>query len=277
MNDFQASYESEYMQGSLPECYNGYYDNKNPLPFEINRESNKRQLSSFDELFSNSKVNLVLISIAMQNDIATLEQIADQSIPLKTFDYDGEKFKRKEARSLIIRLNTKLEQLNEEIRQNDVSIFEFFREQEHAKNNGNQLENLYQEYFSFDKDFDTKYEIYTGLSNDLQFINFTTPIDQIKLNFMNLKPLETKLKNEIQSILTDNRYREDMTKDMKTNFDLYLSNELVYFANEAYQEEKLEILYVAMNNYSYLLSKGYFLLKKKLLNYQEELMIPVVS
>lgn len=46
----------------------------------------------------------------------------------------------------------------------------------------------------------------------------------------------------------------------------------MYFANNKYIDEELNILYSALNNYIFLLSRGYFLIKKELLDYQCELL-----
>lgn len=118
-------------------------------------------------------------------------------------------------------------------------------------------------FFDYNKIFDTKYELYTKLSDELQFINYTTPFEQIRANFSKLKPLEKKLKSEIRELLKDNLYQTEFTEEIIENFELYLSKDWKYFGNEKYFNDNLEILFTALNNYVFLLSRGYFLLKKK--------------
>ena len=71
--------------------------------------------------------------------------------------------------------------------------------------------------------------------------------------------------------MEDSKYENDITKRVKTIFDLYLSKKWPYFGNEKYFDKNLEILFSALNTYNFLLSRGYFYIKQKLLNYQLEL------
>jgi hypothetical protein len=270
---FHTEYKQEFLNNTFPKIYNSYYDNKNPIYFEINNVSSIEDNITIKELFSNEKVDNVYTATALQNDIETLKLIAQKIIPIKKFDYNGKKYKWKESQELISKLNLELENLNEQIKQNDIKIFEFFNKYEQKQNNSSQLENLYQDFLETDKLFNAKYEIYTNLSNELQFINVTTPFEDIKINFISkVEPLENKLKHNIKALLADNKYQSEITKDMKENFELYLSKQWTYFGVQIYHEDNLNMLFTAMNNYAFLLSRGYFLLKKKLLNYQEDLL-----
>ena len=130
---------------------------------------------------------------------------------------------------------------------------------------------MYREFFLFDKEFDEKYKVYTDLSNALQFIHYTIPIEHIEKNFHQINPTESKLKNAIAEMLEDAKYESEITKEMRDNFELYLSKSWRYFSYENYLDKNLEILFTAMNNYGFLLSRGYFLLKQKLLSYQSGL------
>ena len=161
--------------------------------------------------------------------------------------------------------------LNEKIKTNDIEIFKYFISQEEKAYLNSSLENLYTNFFNYDKEFDVKYDVYIRLSNELHFVNYTTPFEQIRANFINVETLEESLKKGIFEILKSQDYHTEITKEMKSNFELYLSKKWQYFENEKYINNNLEMLFSAMNNYAFLLSRGYFLIKQKLLNYQAEL------
>jgi hypothetical protein len=59
---------------------------------------------------------------------------------------------------------------------------------------------------------------------------------------------------------------------MKENFDQYLKENRVYFANNEYIDCELQILFKSINDYGYLISRGYFLIKKDLLNFKYKLL-----
>jgi alpha-L-fucosidase len=99
----------------------------------------------------------------------------------------------------------------------------------------------------------------------------TTPFEQIKANFKRIKPTEELLKIEISQLLSDAIFQTEITMEIKEKLEKYTSTTLDYFGGVSYFDENLNILYTAINNYGYLLSRKYFLMKRKLLTYQEEL------
>ena len=59
-----------------------------------------------------------------------------------------------------------------------------------------------------------------------------------------------------------------MTKDIKESFETYLLKDWQYFGTQNYIDKNLETLFMAINNYAYILSRGYFLHKKEVLDYK---------
>ena len=268
---FLEEYKKETISNSFSKIYNGYYDSKNPIIFDLTLSRPFDDIITFNELFSDEKVDLVYSAIALQNDIQTLNNISSNILSVKTFDYEGVRFKQKDANKLIEKLKPELERLNERIKLNDYEIYEFFKKEERHQNKRKELEQLYNEFFEFDKIFDSRYEIYTKLLNELQFTSVTTPFDQIKSKFKKIIPIEESLKQEIRQILSDKVYSNEISPDIEENLKLYTSKTLEYFGVTIYNEVNLNILYTAMHNFAYLLSRKYFLIKKKILTYQEEL------
>uniref|UniRef100_F4CAK3 Peptidase M48 domain-containing protein n=1 Tax=Sphingobacterium sp. (strain 21) TaxID=743722 RepID=F4CAK3_SPHS2 len=271
LTDFEAMFTSDFSENSFPKIYNGYYDQKGPAYFEPADYMPKDKEIELKELFSNQKVDLVYTAIALQNDMETLKQIAAKTISIKTFDYDGVKYKRNEAEELLDKLQKELREINEQIQKNDIDIFESFKKLEQSQNKGSNLEHLYKEFFEIDKSFDSKYGIYSRLSNGLQFVNRTTPTDEINANFQYMTPLEESFKTEIRGLMDNRIYLNALTTDIKDDFENYLSKTWNYFDGSTYNDENLNRLFTALNNFAYLMSRGYFLAKKQLLDYQGEL------
>jgi Zn-dependent protease with chaperone function len=268
---FQLDFKNQFFENTFPKIYNAYYDDKNPLAFDIYSVEKTDDDIKLEELFSGKIVDIVYTALSLQSDIESIKLISDKTLDVKTFDYDGIKYNRNNCKDLLQKLELELKKLNEQIKQNDISIFRFFRDCEHKAENNPVLESLYEQFFEYDKEFESKYDIYIKLSNELQFINVITPFDKIRVNFLSIESLEEKLKKGIRELLENPVYQSELTKEIKENFDLYLTKKWQYFGNEKYFESNLEILFTAMNNYAYLTSRGYFLIKQKLLNYQEEL------
>jgi len=270
-NKFIEEYKLEFYKNSFSKIFNCYYDNKNPLHFDLNQSHSIIEEVDILDLFSKDKVDLVYTSIALQNDLEVLKNIENKSIYLKTFDYDGNRYSRKDAKSLIQKLRIELENINEKIKRNDINIYCCFLRFENDQKKSNELKYLYSEFFSFDKEFESKFDIYIKLTEKLEFVSVTTPYEQITANFNSLKPAEDALKEEIGKLLLDNWLASDITHEITENLEKYISKSWDYFGTTIYNEENLKLLFTAINNYAYLLHRRYFLIKKELLNYQEKL------
>ncbi|MDC6365692.1 MULTISPECIES: M48 family metalloprotease [Flavobacteriaceae] len=267
---FQEEYKSDFLKNSFSKVYNGYYDNKNPMPIDLDTLATEN-IKELDSLFSDTHVGQVYTSIALQNDIESLKLVEDKSFGVKTFDYDGKKHKRRESKKLAETLSKELALLNEKIASNDSEIYYHFKSKEQNVGNQSTLKRLYQQLFDYDVTFDKKMELPNKMNEKLQFINYTTPYEDIKSNFRHLTSLERELKLEIKNLLANPKFETEITDNIKDNFDKYLSKEWAYFGSQTYFEENLGILLGAIGNYQYLLSRGYFLTKKELLDYQESL------
>lgn len=91
-------FKKEFLETTFSKVYNGYYDNKNPLIFDLQEVRDEVDTIKLADLFSEENLDMVYSAIALQNDIETVSQISDKTIKLKTFDYDGLKYKQKIVR-----------------------------------------------------------------------------------------------------------------------------------------------------------------------------------
>ena len=272
-DDFKTEYNQNYEKSTFDKVYNGYYDNKNPNYFEINEKEILNNNKNVDIFFNKEKIDMIYDLIALENDKNTLSNIENKVFLIKTFDYDGQKFKAKETCLLIPKIEKEIENLKVEITTNDIDIYSYFYHLAEEKRLETDLKSKYIAFFKNDKEHDQKSEIYINLLNATEFVNNVTPFEQIKSNFNSLKKLEAEFKKEIQIILENELYKPEITELIKENFDKYLNENWVYFVNNDYIDHELQILFRAMNDYGFLISRGYFLLKKDLLNFQAKLLI----
>lgn len=271
LDNFIVQFEANFKNNTFSPVYNGYYDNKSPVRFELTTAVEPGTVLSFKDLFSTEKVNTVYTAIALQNDMDTLTQIAGEHTDIKTFDYDGKKYKKEEADSLKQDIKQELDTMNEQLKENDRHIFLYFSGLEQRESSDHLLSKLYEQFFEYDSGFAAKYQACADLQQALQFVSYSLPFDQIEANFLEAEPKEDEFKEMIRSLLTTNIIQPEITEAAKKNFEAYLDKKLIYFAAEIYYEDNLKILFGAINDYAALLSKGHFLLKKQLLHYQEQL------
>lgn len=73
--------------------------------------------------------------------------------------------------------------------------------------------------------------------------------------------------------MEDPAFVNELEKEMKSNFDLYINHDWVYFGNESYFDEKLGYLFQAKEDFGRLLIRAYFLRKKELLEYWADIVV----
>lgn len=271
LEDFQAAFEQEFQDNSFPKLFNGYYDPKNPLSFELDTVSISDAPASAVDLFSDEKVEWVHQAVALQQDIESIQQIADKQVAIKTFDYDGKKYKQKESPALSVRLQQELVALNSRIRQNDIQIYQFCKQAEQTHAEPPQLASLYRTFFEEDAAYEDKANIYVRLSSELLFVNHTLAPEDIRVHFHQIRPIEETFKSYIREMLEMEIYQPEMTTEIRNNLSQYANHTVQYFGQERYYEDNLGLLFSALHNYIFILTRSFFLLKKKLVTYQETL------
>lgn len=268
---FIEIYKQEFATDSFPKIFRSYYNNKHPISFDLDGDCSQFNAIEFSDLYSDETIDLVYSGFALHNDIETLKMIADDKVKIKTFDYNGIKYKKKDASHLIEQLNSVLHKTNEKIRENDFKIYCWFRQKEVEQKREELLNRLYSDFFEFDKDYMEKYNLYIKMHDSLQFINYNNPTKVIINNFKNLQPIEESLKHELSVLLAEEELKSGLTEEVVNNLEKYLSENLEYFGVTIYLDDNLSLLFSSLEFYAYLLFRKHFQLKKSILLYQEGL------
>lgn len=271
LDTFKEEYSDQFTKNTFSKIYDGYYDVKKPIPFLVDEITETAPTTTLETLFSESKIDIVYTVVALENDMQILQQIKDKLLPVKTFDYDGQKFKRKQSSALLDKLKLESDQLNEEIKANDIAIYKYFLHLEKTKGNPPKLKEMYKSFFAFNTEFEAKIKRFQALLDAFKFLGYTTNLETITDSFSKIKPQEAAVKKEISAVLEDALYQSEITKEMKENLALYLSKEWSYVGYDTLNETNLNMLFTAVNNYAFLLFRGFFLVKKELLQYQAAL------
>lgn len=266
---FKTEFEAQYQNDSFDKIFNNYYDNKNPDPEA--KENVSSENMQFENLYDNEKVELVYTLIALENDKKTIEAIANKEFILKTFDYDGRKYKASEAKKLIPEIDRSIIQNKDLIAKNDSDIYNYFLKIAENLNRKSGFISLYQAFADYDKQYEDKYKLYIDLVNATAFISARTPFEQIKQNFITLKTLEEKLKYELRFHLQNSLLTKDLSEQDVKDLEYYVEKEHIYFNNEEYFDHNLKILMNAINTLPYFLHRKYFLKKKELLTLMKDL------
>lgn len=270
--EFDSQYSKNYLDNAFSELFNGYYDNKDPLEHNFDSiDLGESPDVALSDLFSDHAVDLVYSEIALQSDIQTLKGILTEEISVRTFDYDGKKYKRMDSPALIKSLEKELDALKNTIQNNDISIYKYFYNIESKLNVTGKLKEHYSQYFEFEKEVESRFALYNNLVNGLQFTHVKTPFEDIEVNILKIKPLEREIKSDIKKILSNSLFTEQVDSEIKLDMERYADSDLKYFNGSKYLDENLNILYSGVNAYLNFTLRTRFLLKKNLLAYKAEL------
>lgn len=272
LQEFIEDYKMNFQKMYLDKYYRGYYDDYSPKKFDLPEWSSNFESIQIDKLFSDKNTDLIYVSMAMNTDLEIINQIISRQIPIKTFDYDGKKYKRKQAVKLSEEIKNELENIEKEILDNDNMIYSYFLNFEKENRDFHFLESKYKVFFKSLDQQEEKFEVSKNMHEKLEFIHQNVEYDLIKVNFGKAEGAEKKLKEGICEMLNNKEHIADMATATKNNFENYVSQSLVYFDSKSYKEEALGILFSAINDYAFHVSKELFFKKKALLEYQMELL-----
>jgi hypothetical protein len=225
--------------------------------------------TTVEDLFSDKKVALVYEKMALEKDINTLKSIADKSIKVKLFDYDGQKYERKEAKNFIPRLEGRLKEISDSIKENDQSVYQYFYNRANDESKQDQYTHSYKDLLIAEEQFD---QYIKSLNEFLPFIHFmsqTLEVDVIKVHCSKLLEVQKTFK-EIQELKAESvfsKYVEDKDQEALTKFN---DNNQTYFEFNTYQSDHITQLNTAIDAYYNSLYDGYFKIKRHYSIYRKD-------
>jgi Zn-dependent protease with chaperone function len=274
---FVEEYTKKYEEGVFNKVFNNYYDNKNIVPFEMDTVEPLHPGSDINPttLFGVEVVDQVYTALSLENDIQVLNQLKSGKTAIKTFDYNGTKYTPKNCTVLIPKLEADLETTRKTLAANDIDIYRYFLMVAGKQQKTEELKAAYRLMFRVDKEYDRKVNIYARLANETAFIQQVTPFDVIESNLSLLANTEKDFVKDIQDLLQQDVFQPELTEEIKEQFKKYTMQNWVYFEDRKYDNEALQVLFTAINQYQAVLSKTFIRVKKELLNCQAGLLTGV--
>ena len=271
---FVKEYQKEYKKNAYDSLFNEYYDNKNPQPFEIAQaveDANSAELPDIQDLFANEVVDLTYQILALEGDIETMKAIIKGDIKVKTFDYDGLKYKAKSAAKVGAQMEKELSEVKKKLLEQDIKIFQYFYLLAKEQGKAEEFRKRYEELLEYEESFESKSKVFVDIIQRTHFMQEVTPYQAIEENLKWLEPFEQKLKSYMAEMLELDIYRSTLTDDAQQAFDKYLSKKWEYFRNPNYVEAALEVFSEAMKQYEYMLTHTFVNMKKALLEFKVQL------
>jgi Zn-dependent protease with chaperone function len=272
--DFKTEFIEQQQKELLPEKFNKYYDEISIPELDIEGLKQNTVLStetSASELFKMSKVNQIYEQIGLEQDIATLNEIAQGNYKVKDFVYAGRRYSAEEAPELLKYLGETLEQVKTNVTNNHKLIFAYYLKLAQSCNKEHQYLSLYKNCHNYYKDYDQKFEVLDKMFKLTSFTAQATPHDKITDNFVKVYRHEVILKKDILQFIEEPANAPYITAEIKESLSKYAEAQYRYFDGKNYNDEALGSMYQAIHLYNNLLNYLSFCHKKAFLTLQAEL------
>jgi hypothetical protein len=275
IDEFKQKFYSEVEKFTIPEIYNRFYDNRQVAITDMNSMSDTSAIQTieFADIFSTSNAGIYKKINALSTDIEILKAIADKRIRTKTFDFDGNKFDRSDAGSLVEKLEKEKESMQLELDELDKKAIIYFLEKakQLSAEKESELRKMYSTYF----EQRTKAKEYLAHVNSMLeslgpiYSGQMIPIEQINSMISDLKnEREIKFKGWLKGwlglgVFEDGHEKIKIEKFIATNYE--------YFSGTTFFDTELADLNSICNESWNSINSYLFDRFRKILEFQVEL------
>ena len=273
--EFKERFLNSVVSNKLPEEFNGYYENQKLNEMDLNKiltGSDEVQIikSEFEKLFSAEKIAMRKQLNSNEEDAQLLQAIINKQIDVKNLDFDGEKYKKDDAPSLLEKLNAEIEIQKKEIQLHEERIVRFFFKAAGKTGAENTLKEKYTTLFENQKKADLT------LAIGRQVINILSPLlHGQKVSIEKAREMASELRTESDNLKPLLQHWSakgvfDANESLKTTIDRSKKADYAFFSDNQFFDSELKDIHAASIDSLDLISSYQFQGFKDLLQYQLE-------
>jgi len=274
LKTFREMYHNEYISNTFQKEYKGFYDNRkiNNIDLAEAIVDDHSKIKSLDVLLSSENCSLINDLEVLHSDIDLLNHIIANPKIIKTFDFDGKKFKSSDAPILLEDLEKTRKTLKEKISDLDREIFRFFYSKT-LDNKEVNLADIYGKYFVVQSDLEKFIKNYNEFNSNISTIyQRNMPMAEARQLIDQVKIYEKIIINQITDVLHESKEQKYLDEDEFKKIEWYLSRNHKYLDDGGFINAELDILTEAMSLIIKLFAFREFQIKKKLLQTQLDTM-----
>jgi Zn-dependent protease with chaperone function len=241
--EFDALFTTQLQAFSLPPEFKEFYNNRVVGFFDPEAVvQTPFVLQPFGQILTDEVTGLPKELQYLEQDIAVLQSIISNEIVTSSFDFDGQKYRRKDAATVLSQLTTEKETVQKRLDAADRLVFRYFYavlplpEAEKFKAS-------YQHYFDRRRKADVFMETVGGMMNPLGplFGGETMPVETIQSMIADLKDKnEPAFKTELNEWMAAGAFESDAA--LKPSVQKFLSSEYQYFSGTTFFDNELNEL-----------------------------------
>ncbi|RYY31700.1 MAG: hypothetical protein EOO04_00030 [Chitinophagaceae bacterium] len=238
--------EDELERELLAPIFKGYYDQRLITEFDLTGwPSDRRVKVSFDELLNESSIALPKKLNVLQQDMMTLQAISLGYIDTTSFDFDGQRYKTKEAASILERLQEEVKQCQDALKVHDQEIFRYFYET--ASEEGDALKAAYLGYFELQKVSKVFQTTVEAMMSPLEpiFNGETVPLETIQTLIRTHKETHEPA---IKSKLREWQEAFSAIAGLQEKVEKFLHSDYQYFHHQGFFDNEMQELQELVNH-----------------------------
>jgi Zn-dependent protease with chaperone function len=273
VHSFRRLYSEEVEKYQINARYKSFFNDRDISPIDLtNIDASHR--ADFGEILDDQTLSLPRVIDGLKADIQNLELIIQGTIPVKTFEFNGKKYKKVATSELVDQLRQELAAAENQLVTADYNVISFFIKAAERHGQTDRLRDRYRELFQVSASAEE------DLKNYAQLINDINPIYYDNLSYTDIRIIMAKIKNN--EMLIKDRLRElfqegssaarFISDEQRKTVEDYLSKNHEYFNERDFNNEALMLLNQAMSIYQLVVSERRFKLKKDLLEWQLSLL-----
>lgn len=260
--EFSKKYYESFDKFSYPKEYFGFFDHYFPDNIELEETGDAAKNHKLGDILSKKEIKKLLDSSNIYNDLNMLQIIIDGNSGIKSFDFDGQKYKSKKAKEVYAIIEKEADAITKQYENTTKKIIQYFYSLAIKQEKGDEFKSKYQNLKSELEEYQTDYQIYNAIQTTI------SPIFQGEVKFKiaeqlsnNVNNLEIEFKKIINKKIELNHLKQE-------DFNEYLERERKYFAVDSFNEKNIEILLLALDMFIEEQNTRLTKLKKEFLEYQ---------
>lgn len=272
---FAEKYKADTEKNNYANAYKGFYDSRNPSLFTIKEAQDEVNINSsvpFEELFNDSNSNLPSAIRTLENDIQVLDQIGNRKAGIKTFDFDGEKYRVNDAPEIKEKLEAELKELKKQLEELDKEVFRFFYKKAKEKNMEAAFIREYEKVSTLVSEADKNIRMYNEIMAEIQPVYSVMKHDDIVLTIERINEKENGIKSSIKNMLGDEQFSKQINSNQRDTLEKYISQKWEYYYKPEYHQTNLDLMNESLNIFGNVVLENNFQVKKNLFDWQLELL-----
>ncbi|MES2628001.1 MAG: M48 family metalloprotease [Bacteroidota bacterium] len=242
-------YIDQNQKWAFSQLFNTYYDQHEIAGFETEQVLNDPMIPVADAstLFHDDHIDVQIRLASLQGELHYLRNLAAEKNPeVKSFDYDGVKYRLKDIPLLIARLEAEETLARQELEKHDKSIFKSLSA---GSGQSCALKAAYDEYFAKMATVETYRSELDGFAEARSFMFENQPRNLISTKMAYLLTIEKKFKRHLQELVRNQENFSDFTEEAQEQTTTFLNTDLLYILDHEYLEANIDIQSMAIEVY----------------------------